>query len=145
MILLAVHQNRESTAGFFEVPFLENAERDFYVRLSWMWRTFVYLPALAIGFFAYGKGTWLGVLTYALCALILSFDGRGPYGFEDSAVSLMIFGDTQHYFSPPVSHVELIVRILGEDGRVIAIAAALAWLGSWLRRRFNNRLGPLSR
>lgn len=143
MILLAVHQSREAHAGFFEVPLLEDSERGFYVRLLWMWRIFVYLPALAIGFFAYVRPTLLCIFAYALSAIVLSFDGHGPYKFEDSAASLMIFGDTHHYLLPSVSHAELIVHILVDDGKVLLIAGVLSWLGARLRLRLNNRLGPL--
>jgi hypothetical protein len=134
-ILLAVHQSREAHAGFFEVPFLEGSERDFYVRLWWMWRAFVYLPALAIGFFAKGKPMLLSGAAYVLCAVVLSFNGHGPYGFEDSLASLVIFGDVHHFLHPYANHGELVLNYLLEVGKEITPAVALAWLGGWLRRR----------
>jgi hypothetical protein len=134
-VLLAVHESKEAHAGFFEVPFLEYSERDFYVRLWWMWRAFVYLPALTIGFFANGKPMLLSGAAYMLSALVLSFNGHGPYGFEDSLASLVIFGDIHHYLHPYASHGVLILRYLLEVGEEIAPAVALAWLGSWLRHR----------
>jgi hypothetical protein len=126
---LAVHQSGEAHAGFFEVPFLEDSERDFYVRLWWMWRAFEYLPALAIGFFAKGKPMLLGGAAYVLCAVVLSFNGHGPYGFEDSLPSLVIFGDVHHFLHPYANHGELVLNYLLEDGKEITPAVALAWLG----------------
>jgi hypothetical protein len=134
-ILFAVHQVREAHASFFEVASLEDSERHFYLRLWWMWRALVYLPALAIGFFAKGKPILLSGATYVLCATVLSFNGQGPYGFEDSVASLVIFGDVHHYLHPYASHLVLVLNYLREIGLVIAPAVALAWLGYRLRRR----------
>jgi hypothetical protein len=134
-ILLAVHQSREAYAGFFEVPFLKDAERDFYVRMWWMWRAFVYLPAPVIGFFAKGKPMLLGSAAYVLCAVVLSFNGRGPYGFEDSLASLVILGDVHHFLHPYAKHAVVVLNYLLQVGLEIAPAVALAWLGAWLQRR----------
>ena len=134
-ILLAVHQIGEAHASFFEVASLEDSERHFYVGLWWMWRALVYLPALTIGFLAKGKPMLLGGATYVLCALVLSFNGQGPYGFDDSIASLVIFGDVHHYLHPYASHGVLVLNYLREVGLEIAPAVALAWLGYWLRRR----------
>ena len=134
-ILFAVHQIGEAHASFFEVASLEDSERNFYVRLWWMWRALVYVPALAIGFLAKGKPMLLGGATYVLCALVLSFNGQEPYGFEDSIASLVIFGDVHHYLHPYTSHGVLVLNYLREVGLGIAPAVALAWLGHWLRRR----------
>jgi hypothetical protein len=138
VVLFAVHQSRDAHAGFFEVPFLEDSERDFYVRLWWMWRAFVYLPALAIGPFAKGKPILLSGAAYVLCALVLSFNGHGPYEFEDSLASLVIFGDVHHFLHPYSNHGVLILNYLREVGVEIAPAVALAWLGCWLRRRLTT-------
>ncbi len=138
-ILLAVHQSREAHAGFFEVPFLEDSERDFYVRLWWMWRAFVYLPALAIGFFAKGKPMLLSGAAYVLCAVVLSFNGHGPYEFEEYLASLIILGDVHHFLHPYANHGELVLNYLLEVGKEITPAVALAWLGGWLRRRLTIR------
>jgi len=134
-ILFAVHQTREAHASFFEVTSLGDSERHFYVRLWWMWSALVYLPALAIGFLAKGKPMLLGGATYVLCALVLSFNGQGPYGFEYSIASLVIFGDVHHFLHPYASHAVLVLNYLRELGLEIAPAVALAWLGYWLRRR----------
>jgi len=134
-VLFAVYQSREAHASFFEVPLLEDSERDFYVRLWWMWRALVYVPALAIGFFAKGKPILLSGAAYVLCALVLSFNGHGPYGFEDSLASLVVFGDVHHFLHPYSNHPVLILIYLREVGVGIAPAVALAWLGCWLRRR----------
>jgi hypothetical protein len=121
--------------GFFEVPFLENSERDFYVHLWWMWRSLVCLPALAIGFLANGKPMWLSAVAYTLCAVVLSFNGHGPYGLEDSLASMVILGDVHHFLHPYVSHRILILDCLLDVGKPIVAAVALAWLGSWFRHR----------
>jgi hypothetical protein len=134
-VLFAVHQSREAHAAFFEVRFLEDSERDFYVRLWWMWRALVYLPALAIGLFAKGKPMLLSGAAYVLCALVLSLNGHGPYGFEDSLASLAIFGDVHHFLHPYASHGVLVLMYLREVGLGIAPAVALSWFGYWLRRR----------
>jgi hypothetical protein len=134
-VLFAAYQSRDAHAGFFEVPHLEDSGRDFYVRLWWMWRALVYVPALAIGFFAKGKPMLLSGAAYVLCALVLSFNGHGPYGFEDSLASLVIFGDVHHFLHPYSNHGVLILNYLREVGVEIAPAVALAWLGCWLRRR----------
>jgi hypothetical protein len=142
-ILLAVHQTRQAHAGFFEVPFLEDSERKFYVRLWWMWRAFVYLPALAIGFFAKGKPMLLSGAAYLVCAVVLSFNGHGPYGFEDSLASLVIVGDVHHFLHPYANHGELVLNYLLEVCVEIAPSVALAWLGGWLRRRLTIRFERL--
>ena len=134
-VLFAVYQSRGAHARFFEVPLLEDSERDLYIRLWWMWRALVYVPALAIGFFAKGKPMLLSIAAYVLCALVLSFNGQGPYGFEGSLASLVIFGDVHHFLHPYSNRGELILIYLREVGVGIAPAVALAWLGCWLRRR----------
>jgi hypothetical protein len=108
------------------------------VRLWWIWRAFVYLPALAIGFFAKGKPMLLSGAAYLVCAVFLSFNGHGPYGFEDSLASSVIFGDVvggSQLFLNAVNSPNLTARYSHEEAddlfasatRCLELLADLGW------------------
>ena len=131
MTLFALHLWKSAWAGYFENP-----EPDLFARMWWVWAPFVYLPALLIGLFAYRRPMFLSAVAYVICALVLSFDGHGPYRFQDSSASMIILGDAKQVLRPHVSHGVLVLNYLLFDiGKPIAGAVALAWLGSRLRRR----------
>ena len=85
-----------------------------------MWRAFVYVPALAIGFLAMGKPVLLSGAAYVVCVVVFSFNGHGPYGFEDSLVSLVIVGEVHHFLHPSTNHGKLVLYYLRQGGMEIA-------------------------